>query len=246
MGVYSEHQAHAFSGIMFQSVSEYSFIQAQMSVVQVCIEFLTLTFTGATVLIAFLAYKGFVKDKLREKQLEEVLALIETLRSSSFLCGFITNQEPIINFSSSFNIFTIVSPQANTSISLFHPSLSRSSKIYLSYQVILFFEGLTNFETSPLLPRETSRKLSLFQILLTDIQDFAPTLSNPYPVSAVVIGDMSNPNVVYNISDFLIHQIQYQEASAFISWGGFTDAFHDLVESIRDWMSSVGITDLNL
>ncbi|BAU63448.1 hypothetical protein STA3757_08120 [Stanieria sp. NIES-3757] len=227
-------------------MNESELIQTQMSVVSACINFFSLLCTFATLVVAILAYKSIVRDKLQQEQLKAILDLIEILRTKNFNIQFINNQGMQLNFSSEFNLFTLANFGQRAS-TVKYVSYSNFEDMWISISDLEFFQRIANCECNPLLPKAIAEHLTAFWIHLPDIQVVGITLKTITPNSCVIIAEQqTQPSQIYNVSNFLNHQIQYKNPSAFKSWKIFILSYQNLIQEIKTWMRSHGIVDINL
>ena len=231
-----------------RNMSESEIIQIRISEISTCINFLTLLCTFATLIVATIAYRSIVKNKLQEEQLKSILSLIEYFRNKNFNTQFIDDQGVKLNFSSSSNLFALAYlDQRSVMVNLVNPK--NFQDIWISIDDLQFFQKIANSECNPLLPKVIAQRLKRFWIDPPSVQAVAINLNSASnSISCVIIADdtQTQSNQIYNVSNFLNNQIQYQEASAFTSWTTFIETYQELMKEIRNWMKSHGISDLNI
>ncbi len=230
------------------NITECENIQVQISVISTVIDFFTLFCTFATFIVAMLAYRSIVKNKLQEEQLKAILSLIKYFKNKKFHTQFINDQGKKLDFLSGFDLFTLSSLN-QIPLTVNSVDYQKIKDIWISLDDLQFFQDITNCEFHLLLPKVIAQKLKRFWIHSPDVKVVARNLANGNNlISCVVIADdpETQSGQIYNVSDFLNEQLQSQEASAFTSWATFITTYQDLIKEIRNWMISHGISDLNI
>jgi hypothetical protein len=222
--------------------------------------------------IACISYQKYIKNKLLEKQLEQVIKIIEKIKECKFTFSFYISEEQITQQDIDKQIpkaveafelyqndikFKTLTQESN----LFEIALySRNCKFEIAllsqnYKNVIFkdlkitkaayqqFQELNQFSHDPLVPKSIAKEINNF--LLSDEIFSIGQMKAPSTSANYVIIASSKTDELKDASDISFFSKEENE-TAFKDWQKFLVSTKELLESIKAWMKSNGITEINL
>lgn len=210
--------------------------------------------------IAYKSYKKYIKNKLLEKQLEQVIKSIDKIKQCKFSFYFfiseeqITQQELEHEMSKALPLFDFI--KNNKKVQVFKQESNLFEIDLLPRNRILFkdlqisdtankqLKELEQFCYDPLVPKSIANQLNPFLIsdeifVVGKMQ--APQISNNY----VLIGSPGHEDELETPSDISYFSSKETE-TAFKSWQHFIRSTKELTKSIKYWMRNNGVQEINL
>lgn len=212
------------------------------------------------VYIAYKSYKKYIKNKLLEKQLEQVIKIIEKIKQCKFSFYFLisegqSKQEEILKeIPKAISQFEIVKDDIKIKVfkqesNLFEIALlSRKCTLFKDLQISdtanKQLKELEQFCYDPLVPKSIANQLNLFLIsdeIFIVGKMRAPQISTNY----VLIGSPGHEDELETPSDISYFSSK-ETKTAFKSWQHFTRSTKELSKSIKSWMKNNGVQEINL
>lgn len=212
------------------------------------------------VFIAYKSYKKYIKNKLLEKQLEQVIKMIEKIKQCKFSFYFHLSEEQIkkqdIEKEISKAVYQFNITKNNIEFQVFKQETNLFEIALLPHNRILFkdfqisdtankqLKELEYFCYDPLVPKSIANQLNPFLIsdeifVLGKMQ--APQISNNY----VLIGSPGHEDELLTPSHISYFSSKEKE-TAFKSWQHFIKSTKYLTKSIKSWMKNNGVQEINL